>query len=569
MKESEFKLEKSIDSIEATFAQAEGYYNDVMKLLELSEFDFFNDYDLPKEKLEEKINEKNRRLQTLGQAFELYMKYILLSFKLENDPDISLDDLWGRWIRGHKMVKLINETAEGLIPGFRDIFFKTFNSFWGFGGSNLNYNSSVEISSDSLRKELIPQFVSGFGGLTQEIIDEVIERNTSLYESCRYNIEKPTNYDFEEVSIFIMFIRFFATMVHESENKLDIDYNLAFLKAKLKDPTIKKQVLKYRSIEEINELLSMDLIKQNVVLLAYLLTNNFYSIKDIKELIEYDDGLKDPNNLLLILSKNITIEDLKKRKSNNINTLLFTSEFSFEQIKKIISIPVVGEYINNNPLVLQKLLTKYQSDIGLNLDEWIDILNIDFFKKEPQWIEYIGDNFKAMYTYLYFIDFSNYYWIDNQPKNNTSSGGYYLALRFVENIIDNRQIFPDNIEIPWMIDKDNIISIIKLFKDNGVKKFEINLFAFPYVEVASIVNYMKKNNIPIAIEDRLNEEFVNIKNTNSNCNTLFLNFPLLDDNFIQQNGFQKQKQGFYSEKHDNIGVVTFEFKEAGLPKGLN
>ena len=248
MKESEFKLEKSIDSVEATFAQAEGYYNDVMKLLEISEFDFYNDYELPKEKLEEKINEKNRRLQTLGQAFELYIKYILLSFKLENDPDISLDDLWGRWIRGHKMVKLINETAEGLIPGFKDVFFKTFNSFWGFCGSNLNYNSSIEYNSDSLRKELIPQFFSGFGGLTQESIDEVIERNTSLYESCRYNVEKPTNYDFKEVSIFIMFIRFFATMVHESENRLDIDYNLAFLKAKLKDPALKKQVLKYRSI---------------------------------------------------------------------------------------------------------------------------------------------------------------------------------------------------------------------------------------------------------------------------------------------------------------------------------
>lgn len=569
MKESEFKFEKSIDSVEATFMQAEGYYSDVMQLLKISKFDFLNeDEDLEEDKLKQKINEKNRRLQTLGQSFELYMKYILLASKLENNPDISLNELWGKWIKGHKMVDLIDNKADKLIPGFKDVLFKIFNSIYGIGGINSFKLSMLNgnLSSASIMEELIPKSISGFGALLNEDINAVIERNTSIYESCRYNIERPTDYNFEEVLVFISFIKFFATMIHVSENKLNIDYNLAYLKTKLQDPIIKKEIVKHRSIEEINILLNMDEIKENIVLIAYLLTHSFYSVDDIKNLISLDESLKDTNNLFSIVSKNISIDKIKQCKNDNINVLTLSSNFTYEQIKKIISIPIIGDYINNNPIILSNLLTKYQSDIGLEFDDWYYILNLPFFKEDPSWINYISKNYKVMYNYLCVLDKCNNYWTKGSKHINTTSGGYYLVIRFIKNIIENKKVFDKDMDIPWIMDSDNIISNIKILSENGVNQIPDTLLLCPYIEIKAIINYMIKKGIPVAINGKINNEFIDIKNKNSNPNVAFINYPLLDDSFMISNGFKKYKEGIYSFKPDSVSFATITSDKCTLPK---
>ena len=563
MKESEYRLNSSNESVEMTYRQANGYFQDVIELLQNSKYDLFNDdEDLSLEGIQ-----KNRRLQTLGQSFELYMKYILLSSKLENNPNISINDLWGRWIRGHKMVDLINEKADQQIPNFKKIFNAAFNSFYGIGlNSDISFYKSLHgsIPSELLAKLITPYSYYGFGTLSEQEIESIITNNTSLYESCRYNMQQQTNYNFREVFNFLCFVRFFSEMIHVSENKLDINYDIAYLKAKLQDPEIFNELLNYHSKEEIDKILSNGVLSSKVELLAFVLTTNKYSIEEIEEMIEMRDDFKNPNNLYALLSRDVKMEQIATCQKENIDPMTLASNFNLEQIKKIISIPQVGEYINNNAIILNLMVTEHSSDVGLSFDEWYDILTLPEVERHPEVLLQISKNYLSMYNQMENNRICNRIFSPNLEQDLKEEKRIPLATRIKNNVRDNIRFFEtitDQISImPVMMDHDNVMRIMDYLCDSGIQGFSPTILIYPFNEVYAIINNMRKNGIDYQSE--LNGNFFTIYDANSSYDPMF-KVSRLSDKFLLDNGLSRKTDEKYSRDYcgNVIGISSSQ-----LPK---
>ena len=176
MKYKDYKFTTSNESMDLTYDQACEYFEETLDFIEKSKFDLFNDdEELSLSDARKKYNEINRRLQTFGQAFELFMKYIIHASRIEKNPNITIDVLWNRWIRGHQMVPLINEKANSaeVLPNFKEIFNLSMNAWYGIYG--FNYIQHLGIKAEQGRIEpfklftvLQPQNYQGLGSITNE-----------------------------------------------------------------------------------------------------------------------------------------------------------------------------------------------------------------------------------------------------------------------------------------------------------------------------------------------------------------------------------------------------------------
>ena len=419
MKESDISINSANFSVENTYQQAEGYYNDCIELMKGSKYDFFNpNEELSEAEAQNKYNEKNRRLQTLGQAFELYLKYILLANDLEQNPNIDASELWKNWIRGHKFKELFSKATSGehQVNNFTRALIKTINSFLQFPGAELKetksfyFNHQFKIYDDYSGLGLIqrgdnPDIIVNFeltpeewDYFSEEELNRLQEVNNSLYESCRYSMQKTTNYDFAENFHYISAIRFFATMIHENGGKIPENLDVAYLKTNLLDPKLLELVHKFRSDDEINKFLNMKIISQDANILAVLLSDKFYSIEDIEELLSLRDFEGKEQNLLNIISIHVPIDKVKYYISQNIPFEIFDlKNYRLEQFEKILSIRNVGEYIKENqhliPLIDDAVSISF--GIGIKPNDMISILNMPTFIVAPELLPYLLDELKG------------------------------------------------------------------------------------------------------------------------------------------------------------------------------
>lgn len=568
----DYKLNTAEESLELTYRQANGYYEDVLELIEISKFELFNDNEqLTPEEVRNKYNESNRRLQTLGQAFELYMKYIILSARLETETNLTISQLWDKWIRGHQMLQLINEKANSdkAIPNFKEIFNLTFNSYYGLYGVSQAVNIVMQQGGDCAEGQIFnflhPANYEGDGAINEDYIEQIITKNTAIYEKCRYNIESLTNYDFKEVFEFIGFIRFFARMIYMSKGKTKIDFNIAYVKAMAIEPLILELLCQKKSKEEIDEILNSEIISQNSELLAYMLAYNEYSINEVKEIINYDEVFQNPKNLFIILSYKIHISDLKKCREKGINVLMLASPFNIYELEKIKDISVVGDYLNNNNVLLNKVITEKESDVGLTFDNWYELLSIDELKKHPECLDNIIINYKKIYRCIEQNKKCNRVFKISENSNENQQNNYYknrneMASCYINNIRENIKLLEKYSipmeNIPVMIDCNNLKNILNLLIKNKINSFSPSIFTIPYNEIYSIIYYMKKNNIEIDTQE-FQKNFWKIYESNIKYDFL-LNIHLLPDEFLESNGLVRiNNEKYYDNRRtENVFVSS-------------
>ena len=558
MKYKDYKFTTSSESMDLTYDQACEYFQENLELIENSKFDLFNDdEELSLTDARKKYNEINRRLQTFGQAFELFMKYIIHASRIEKNPNITIDELWNRWIRGHQMVQLINDKANSpeVLTNFKDIFNSTMNAWYGIYGFNYIQHLGFEaeqgrIEPFNLFTLLQPQNYQGTWSITDEDIEKIIVNNTAIYEKCRYNVEKMTNYNFGEVFYFISFINFFAKMVHISNNKTEIDYNVAYVHAMADDYIVKQLLALNKNEKEIEEILNDEMFNKDAKLLSYLLTINKYPIEEIKKIIKLNKQLEDPNNLYTILTYNIPIENIKKCNEKGLDVMLLASDFTFEQIEKFINIPIIGEYINNNSILVNKMITQHKSDVGLTFEDWYKILNNEQIKKHPEYLNKVI--LKYMETY-HCIEKNNLcnsiFTIPGYEYDKTISVNYRDSKTFSEyysdvllsNITNNIELFEDMElsdlifnNIPVSLDTNNIVEINDYLIDNGVKRITTSIFSCPFNEVYAIINVMKNKGYNFG-KDSFPTDFWKEYDSHSKYNML-LKEDFLPDEFLEENG---------------------------------
>ncbi len=567
MKYKDYKFTTSSESMELTYDQACEYFAETLDLIEKSKFDLFNDdEELSLSDARKKYNEINRRLQTFGQAFELFMKYIIHASRIEKNPCITISELWNKWIRGHQMISLINEKANSseVLPNFKEIFNLSMNAWYGIYGFNYIQHLGIEaeqgrIEPFQLFAVLCPQNYQGLGSITDDEIEKIIEKNTAIYEKCRYNVEKMTNYDFGEVFYFISFVKFFAKMVHISKNKTEIDYNVAYVHAMVDDSIVKQLLTQFRTEQEIEEILSDEFFNKNAKLLSYLLAINKYSIAEVKYIIKMNKQFEDPNNLYLFLTYNIPIENIKKCNEKGIDVMLLTSDFSFEQIEKLVDIPVIGEYLSKNSILVNKMITQHRSDVGLTFEDWYKILNNEQLKKHPEYLKKVILKYMEAYHCIEKNNFCNSIFVlPNDSKRSITNKQYrdgktfsqYFSDILLSNISNNIKLFDGSDisdlifnNIPVSLDTNNIIKINNELIDRGVKSISPSIFSYPFNEVYAVINTMKNKGYNFS-ENSFPTDFWREYDSHAKYNTL-LKDSYLPDEFLEENGLVRISEQKY------------------------
>lgn len=574
MKYKDYKFTTSNESIDLTYNQACGYFSDTIKLINESRFDLFDeDEELSRDDASEKYNEINRRLQTLGQAFELFMKYIIHASRLEKNPNISIDELWNKWIRGHQMVALINEKANSseVLPNFKEIFNLAMNSYYGAFGVGLpqrvlQLKASAErgfINPVELYAFLSPQIYRGGGALTDKQIEDIIEKNTAIYEKCRYNMQKMTNYNFSEVFNFIKFIKFFAKMIYISNSKTKIDYNVAYVHTVVDDPTVKGLLTKLRSEEEIEEILHDDYFNKDAGLLLFLLTTNARSLHEIRAIVKMSKQFQNPNNLYILLDYDVSIDDIKKCNEKGFDVMLLASHFTFKQIEKLVSIPTIGKYLNDNSILINKMVTQQESDIGLTFDDWYRLLNIVEIKNNPECLKQVILKYRGVYHYISKNKQCNgVFALPSEaekkkntwrPRDNRPFSQVYCD-ELISNIKHNIMFFKENDidskKFPVSIDSENAQKIYNLFIEYHINSFALWILTCPFNEVYAILKYLKKNNYDFS-SDTFTTDFEQTYNEHSLYDPLFRDQFILDE-FLEDNGLTRISEQLYcSERYGN------------------
>lgn len=567
MKYKDYKFTTSSESMDLTYDQACEYFEETLDLIEKSRFDLFNDEEeLSLPDARKKYNEINRRLQTFGQAFELFMKYIIHASRIEKNPNITVDELWNRWIRGHQMLPLINEKANSpeVLSNFKEILNLSMNAWYGIYGFNYIQHLGIEaeqgrIEPFKLFTVLQPQNYKGMGSITDDEIEKIIEKNTAIYEKCRYNVEKMTNYDFGEVFYFISFIKFFAKMVHVSKNKTEIDYNVAYVHAMSADSVVKQMLTQFRTEKEIKEILSDEFFNKDAKLLSYLLTISKYSIAEVKNIIKMNKQFEDPNNLYLFLTYNIPIENIKKCNEKGIDVMLLASDFSFEQIEKLIDIPVIGKYLSKNSILVNKMITQHKSDVGLTFEDWYKVLNNEQLKKHPEYLKKVILKYMEAYHCIEKNNLCNsIFALPNDSKSSTVNKQYrdgktfsqYFSDILLSNISNNIKLFDGSDisdfifnNIPVSLDTNNIIKINNYLIDSGVKCISPSIFSYPFNEVYAVINAMKNKGYNFSA-DSFPTDFWKEYDSHAKYNML-LKDNYLPDEFLEENGLARISERRY------------------------
>lgn len=551
MKFKDYKFDSASESIELTYQQAKSYFEETLDYIKNSKFDLFNDdEELTLEQAQEKYNEINRRLQTFGQSFELFMKYIIHASRLEKNPNITIDELWNKWIRGHQMIPLINEKANSpeVLPNFKEIFNLSLNSYYGVYGWNYRRRIGFEginrkIEPLELLLALQPQTYYGQGTMSDEEIEKIIDKNSAIYEKCRYNIQKMTNYDFGEVFQFINFIGFFAKMIYLSKNKTEIDYNVAYVHAMASDPILYELLKTIKTEKEIQAILNDEFYNKDAQLLSYILTQNNYSLDDINNIRKLNKQFENPNNLYTFLTYNIPIKYINICNEKGYDVMLLASDFSFEQIEKLINIPIVGKYLNENSALVNRMITVHKSDVGLSFDDWYRVLSLDALKREPSALKKIISKYMEAYHCSEKNKLCNSIFSEsgsiNQPliaERKTFSQRYSDFI--ISNIEKNSDYFKEfgisSEALPLSIDNENIKRIMSLFQKNGISSISPTLLVYPYNEILAVVNYMKSTGYNLNSKT-FQSDFWKIYDEHAPYDMLLRDNFLLDE-FIEQNG---------------------------------
>lgn len=563
MKYKNYEFTTSTESMDLTYDQACEYFEETIDYIEKSKYDLFNDEEeLSLEDARKKYNEINRRLQTFGQAFELFMKYIIHASRIEKDPNITIDELWNKWIRGHQMIPLINEKANSreVLPNFKEIFNLAMNSCYGVYGFNFIQHLGTEAMQGRIEPfkvfaVLQPQTYKGFGSITDEEIEKIIDKNTAIYEKCRYNVEKMTNYNFGEVFTFISFVKFFAKMVHISNNKTEIDYNVAYVHAMADDPIVKQLLTTLRSEKEIEEILNDIFFNKSGKLLSYMLTLCKYSPEEVRNIARMNKQLEDPDNLYIFLTYEIPIENIKKCNEKGLDVMLLASDFSLEQIEKMISIPVVGEYLNSNSELLNQMITPNKSDIGLTFEDWFRILDSEEIKNNPELLINLIGKYKETYhcieknkkcNSIFSLPSDNTRQDDGRTYRSGKTFSKYFSDILLSNLASNCRLIDikdiiDNISMG--LDAENIKKIFKIVEDNNICYISPTLLAYPANEVYAVINYMKNNGYDLTSED-FQDDFWKEYDDHTVYDMLLRDY-FITDSFLEENGLTRISEKKY------------------------
>lgn len=392
MKDSQFIINTSNDSILQTYRNAEGYFNTAILIINNSKYNFNEEEELSADDQAEKYTQKNIILTQLAFAYENYIKYLLLSNKLYMDPSIHKSQLWGSWIRKHGMndlYRIASDSGINSINDFDNKLLKILTPFFGFNG--IGFNRSLYVGDEdyhdiNLAMDLDPNSqIRSSNMVDKDDVEQFLLENNDLFIKCRYSGENQTNFDFKKVFDFISGIRFFSNINYHNNNLIPSNIEFAYIKEKLLTDDIIKKVHKYRTDEEIKKILNLDICKKSSMLTIQLLSSNTYSIEQIKDLLNRDDLFNNPQFLLRFIF-NYNYEEVIKLLDRGDSPILLLNS-GFNDLISIFNIPVVGSYFKKHPYLFEFLITNEHSAYGLKANEWIDLLSIDEVQKHSEIIE--------------------------------------------------------------------------------------------------------------------------------------------------------------------------------------
>lgn len=573
MKYKDYKFTTAKESIDLTYDQACEYFEETLTMVEHSKFDLFDENEeLSLEDARKKYNETNRRLQTFGQAFELFMKYIIHASRLEKNPNLKTDELWNKWIRGHQMIPLINEKANSpeVLPNFKEIFNLAMNSYYRiFGTHYIKYlgNEAIQGRIDPTRifQILLPTTYSGYGSISNEEIEEIIDKNTAIYEKCRYNIEAMRYYNFFEVFYFVSFVKFFAKMIKLSNDKTEIDYNVAYVHAMCDDPVLSQIISMLKPKEEIEEILNDELCNKNAKFLAYMLTRSKYPLKEVKKIALMDEHFGDLENLCSFLAYDIPLEYINKCHEEGINVMLLTSPFTFEEIVKLSNIPSVGEYLNKNDTLVSKMVTTKSSNVGLTFDDWYKILTMPEVIEHPECLKMIITNYKQVYNWIEKNNLCNSIFGEDasgetgnlELRDNRKFNERYLQA-LMSNIRGNFILAKNcNISIedfPVTIDSNNAKKIIDLANYLGIIHIPIATLVCPFNEFYAVTMAMKNRNYDFTLES-FPKDFWEEYDKHAAYN-IAVNDYFIFDEFLEDSGLIRKSSKRYCSEMYGWAVST-------------
>lgn len=260
------------------------WYKNVPSIFDPDEDVFGNPLDY--ENFVNKKVEENIRSSNLALASEYFLKYLLLAYQLNQNPNLTREDLWDsslwpnlkKGIKMHDLSKLFT-ILDDKMPGIKDDIFKIMeiNSLneqmlWQGIGMPIWY--------------LQDQTAIVFEENNKSIYEDYCNNHINTFETARYFMENNDFRDGKEIYWFARNLAFVCKMIRSNNDSFDIDYKVAYLKAKLEtDITISLAAYEVRNKEQRDRILNMSIVKDDVSLLYELLTNNTIDLDEIEHFI--------------------------------------------------------------------------------------------------------------------------------------------------------------------------------------------------------------------------------------------------------------------------------------------
>lgn len=324
MKAKDYRIQKNTDSRDGLYYAAKKHLEEQTRLIENSEYNLFDENEeLSEEKAKDKYFETNNRAFLLSFVCELFLKYILMCQKIQENPNFSIGDLWDRRIRTHSFENLF-ELIEEKDPELKRIAFEMMAYNRETETALNNGITYVDLDLDintynSPRKFLLPPFNSTMFS-NEEYIEELNRSYSDTFVKSRYAMQNTTCVELEEIFNLSQDLNFLADLCHEQDDSLDFG-GIAYVKAMLKKDKIYKDVLTIRTDEEMQELLNMKIVKDSPSFLYNFLTEKI-NMSIIRGLVKSSKDEDDMLNKLITLQQkgfDIYVEDDKssiQRKRN-------------------------------------------------------------------------------------------------------------------------------------------------------------------------------------------------------------------------------------------------------------
>ena len=315
MRLKDINLTTGRDSLTVTYLQADELFNKIAVLIKESKYDLFYDSeDLSEKEIIKKYNEINTLGFLFGLCCEYYLKYILLCTKIIDDPNINIEEIWdnNQWksdrrdkgIKRHTIVELFEKIDE-FYPGFTNVAVSVMQ----------NYEENKITNGGELSKFAIQPFYIKYLDFQKDVINDTLGKYSDIFVDSRYMMQNKKDVDLKKILMLTENIQLLSHMIYISKNQIDINYGVAYIRTMLENNEIKNQILKIRSEEEINKILSLDKICSNSKLLFLALVNDSLSVD---KWTEYNNSSYDAQKIYLEVLKEIG-HGYSKYLSNNIN----------------------------------------------------------------------------------------------------------------------------------------------------------------------------------------------------------------------------------------------------------